>query len=90
MTNAQLIARLQDVLGEDKVAINASKTEHYRTGWRSGGGSALAVVFPDNLLSFWRVLQACVDANCIMIMQAANTGLTEALGVATTSGIGYL
>lgn len=77
MTNDELITRLQSILGDDKVATNAGKTEHYRTGWRSGGGSALAVVFPDNLVSFWQVLKACVEADCIMIMQAANTGLTE-------------
>lgn len=77
MTNDELITRLQSILGDDKVATNAGKTEHYRTGWRSGGGSALAVVFPYDLVSFWQVLKACVDADCIMIMQAANTGLTE-------------
>ncbi len=29
-----------------------------------------------SLLEQWQVLQAAVDANCIVIMQAANTGLT--------------
>ena len=86
MTRDQLVSKLEQLLGQDKVRTSAAKTEHYRTGWRSGGGSALAVVFPDNLLNFWRVLQACVDANCIMIMQAANTGLTEG---STPSGEDY-
>ena len=36
----------------------------------------LAVVRPGNLVQQWRVLQACVDAGKIVIMQAANTGLT--------------
>ncbi len=40
-------------------------------------GEALAVVFPGTLLELWRVLNACVDADKIILMQAANTGLTE-------------
>ncbi|STT47511.1 D-lactate dehydrogenase [Klebsiella pneumoniae] len=33
--------------------------------------------FPGTLLELWRVLNACVDADKIILMQAANTGLTE-------------
>ncbi|STI47428.1 D-lactate dehydrogenase [Escherichia coli] len=40
-------------------------------------GDALAVVFPGSLLELWRVLKACVTADKIILMQAANTGLTE-------------
>ena len=43
----------------------------------SGEGDAEAVVLPRTLLEQWRVLKACVAANRIVIMQAANTGLTE-------------
>lgn len=46
-------------------------------GFRSGQGDALAVVFPGSLLELWRVLKACVTADKIILMQAANTGLTE-------------
>ncbi len=46
-------------------------------GFRSGQGDALAVVFPGSLLELWRVLKACVSADKIILMQAANTGLTE-------------
>ncbi|MBU0653623.1 MAG: D-lactate dehydrogenase [Gammaproteobacteria bacterium] len=84
--NHSLISRLQSIVGNEKVATNQRRTEHYRTGFRSGGGSALAVVFPDSLLKLWQVLQACVDANVIIIMQAANTGLTEG---STPSGEDY-
>ncbi|MAG75158.1 MAG: D-lactate dehydrogenase [Colwelliaceae bacterium] len=86
MTNDQLISQLIAVHGEDHVAVNERKTEHYRTGWRSGGGSALAVVFPQTLYAFWQTLEFCVEADCIMIMQAANTGLTEG---STPSGEDY-
>lgn len=86
MNNAQVINQLVEVLDNDRVTTNAKKNEHYRTGWRSGGGSALAVVFPHNLVEFWRILQICVSNDCIMIMQAANTGLTEG---STPSGNEY-
>src|SRR5262249_22988576 len=43
---------------------------------RCGTGPALAVVRPGSLVEQWRVLKACVAANKIIIMQAANTGLT--------------
>lgn len=49
----------------------------YCKGFRSGQGSALAVVFPSTLLAMWRVFKACVEADRIILMQAANTGLTE-------------
>lgn len=35
------------------------------------------MVFPGTLLELWRVLNACVNADKIILMQAANTGLTE-------------
>ena len=86
MNNQQLLAALSKVLGSENIQTQANKTEHYRTGWRSGGGSALAVLFPQNLSAFWHALELCVEADCIMIMQAANTGLTEG---STPSSDGY-
>ncbi|OOE69524.1 D-lactate dehydrogenase [Salinivibrio sp. IB868] len=71
------ISTLTDIVGENNVLTETSQTQHYRTGFRSGGGPALAVIFPTSLVMQWRVLQACVDADVVMIMQAANTGLTE-------------
>ena len=86
MNKAQIIANLVAALSQDKVVTQDSKTEHYRSGWRSGQGSALAVLFPENLLEYWQALQVCVEANCIIILQAANTGLTEG---STPSGNDY-
>lgn len=67
--------------GIDKIGLGAlidpAKTARYRKGFRSGQGDALAVVFPGSLLELWRVLKACVTADKIILMQAANTGLTE-------------
>lgn len=86
MNNNQLLTKFSKLLGEENIASGQEKTEHYRTGWRSGGGGALAVLFPKSLLEFWQVLKLCVEADCIMIMQAANTGLTEG---STPSGDDY-
>ena len=81
-----LLRQLSDIVGEKWLNHNDKQTEHFRTGWRSGGGEALAVVFPQSLIDFWNVLQACVDNDVIIIIQAANTGLTEG---STPSAAGY-
>ncbi|WP_018415220.1 D-lactate dehydrogenase [Teredinibacter turnerae] len=77
MSNSELIRALQQVAGEENVLTSSKQTRYYRTGFRSGEGSAVAVVFPSSLWVQWQVLQACVNAGAIIIMQAANTGLTE-------------
>jgi D-lactate dehydrogenase len=81
-----IIEQFQDVLGDKGVSVNIKSTEHYRTGWRSGGGDAIAILFPKTLMEYWKVLNICVAENCIIIMQAANTGLTEG---STPSGSDY-
>lgn len=77
MTNDELLVRLRDVVGRSHVLTGARATERFRRGFRSGEGEALCVVQPGTLLEQWRVLEACVVADKIVIMQAANTGLTE-------------
>jgi D-lactate dehydrogenase len=86
MNTQQLIKALKDSIGSTKVLTDAQKTTHYRHGFRSGGGDALAVVFPSDLVALWQVLKLCVAADVIVIMQAANTGLTEG---STPSGNNY-
>ncbi|WP_426577658.1 D-lactate dehydrogenase [Xenorhabdus stockiae] len=75
--NQQLLATLTHIVGSAHILTKPQKTERYRTGFRSGQGSALAVVSPGSLLEQWKVFKACVDADKIILMQAANTGLTE-------------
>lgn len=75
--NTVLINELSRLVGQTHVLTDPAKTARYRKGFRSGQGEALAVVFPGTLLELWRVLSACVDADKIILMQAANTGLTE-------------
>lgn len=75
--NSGFIAELTRLVGASHLLTDPAKTARYRKGFRSGQGDALAVVFPGSLLELWRVLQACVNADKIILMQAANTGLTE-------------
>ncbi len=77
MSDQDLIRTLQNICGRRHVLTGARRTARFRKGFRSGEGDALAVVQPGTLLEQWKVLQACVDADKIVIMQAANTGLTE-------------
>lgn len=73
----ELIATLAQITGKKNVRTNRLLTEYYRSGFRSGRGEALAVVWPETLLQQWKVLQACVKHDVIIVMQAAKTGLTE-------------
>ncbi len=75
--NTAFINELTRLVGAPHLLTDAAKTARYRKGFRSGQGDALAVVFPGTLLELWRVLGACVAADKIILMQAANTGLTE-------------
>lgn len=81
-----LVERLRAIVGAKQVLVGAAQTAPYRAGFRWGGGAALAVVRPRRLVELWHVAQACVDAGAIVIMQAANTGLT---GGSTPDGDGY-
>jgi len=81
-----LVARLGTLLGPHHVLTDPARTARYRTGFRFGTGPALAVVEPGTLVEMWRVLAACVEAGVIVILQAANTGLT---GGSTPDGDSY-
>ncbi len=76
MNNRTFVAQLTEIVGSQNILVNERDTEYYRKGFRSGEGSALAVVFPVTLIQQWNILKACVSNNKIVIMQAANTGLT--------------
>ncbi len=77
MTNEGLIKTFRSIVGSRHVLTGERATERFRRGFRSGEGEALCVVQPGTLLEQWKVLQASVAADKIVIMQAANTGLTE-------------
>lgn len=77
MNDTDLLNRFRETVGKRHVITGSRATERFRRGFRSGEGEALCVVQPGSLLEQWRVLEACVEADKIVIMQAANTGLTE-------------
>lgn len=82
-TNAQsLLSRLREIVGDSHV-LTRGAAERYARGYRFGRGPVEAAVRPGSLLEMWRVAQACVAADRIVIVQAANTGLT---GGSTPSG----
>ncbi len=77
MDDPDLLRSLRDIVGRRHVITGRRATERFRKGYRSGEGDVLAVVQPGSLVEQWRVLKACVAADKIVILQAANTGLTE-------------
>ena len=81
-----LLAKLRDAVGRTHVLTGDRATRRYRKGYRFGDGPVVAVVRPGTLLELWRVLQVIVAAGRIVLMQAANTGLT---GGSTPDGDGY-
>lgn len=81
-----LIAVLRDIVGRRHLLTRPGATRPYATGYRFGGGSVLAVAVPASLVEMWRVAKACCDADAILIVQAANTGLT---GGSTPRAEGY-
>ncbi|WP_052365358.1 D-lactate dehydrogenase [Halotalea alkalilenta] len=82
----RLIERLEAIVGPRETLTDERSTRRYRKGFRFGEGRALAVVRPGSLVEQWRVVKACVEADVIVIMQAANTGLT---GGSTPDGNDY-
>ncbi|MEH6689253.1 MAG: D-lactate dehydrogenase [Halopseudomonas sabulinigri] len=83
---SELLEHFQALVGQRHVLTGDQQTRRFRKGHRTGEGQVLAVVQPGTLLEQWKVLEAAVAADCIVIMQAANTGLT---GGSTPDGDNY-
>jgi D-lactate dehydrogenase (quinone) len=86
VTHEGLLARLRKIVGRRHVLTRSDQTRWFRTGFRFGGGPVLAAVKPGSLVELWQVLRACVTNDKVVIMQAANTGLT---GGSTPDGENY-
>ena len=71
-----MIQELIDIIGSKYVITASWKKTPYSNGWRYGNGEAHAVVRPGSLIELWKILKVCLKADVIVIMQAANTGLT--------------
>ena len=76
-SNTQLVETFRQIVGAHHVIINRHSMESFCRGYRSGTGTALAVVRPGSLVEQWKILKACISADKIVIMQAENTSLTE-------------
>ena len=86
MKHTNIINKLKKIIGDEYVLTSEWNKLPYSKGWRYGAGNALAVLKPSKLSDIWKILQVCVEEDIIVIMQAANTGLT---GGSTPFGNNY-
>ena len=80
------INKLQKICGIPYILTKEWHKDSYCKGWRYGNGKAITVMRPGNLIELWEVLKICNEFDVIIIMQAANTGLT---GGSTPDGNNY-
>lgn len=83
---AALIARLRSIVGARNLLTQSKAISRFARGYRVGGGRVELVIRPARLSAFWLALQACHAHGRIVILQAANTGLT---GGSTPDGDDY-
>ncbi len=86
MQAPNLEKELISIVGKNNVLTGDKETKSYRTGIRVGYGAAKAVVIPRNLIQLWKSVKLCLESDSILIIQAANTGLT---GGSTPDGDEY-
>ena len=80
------IKKLQKICGSSYILTKEWNKESYCKGWRYGSGKAALVIRPGSLIELWKTLEICNEFDVIIIMQAANTGLT---GGSTPDGNNY-
>ena len=85
-THKKIIQDLRQITGNKNLLTKQWNKQTYSKGWRYGSGEALAVASPGSLLEIWKLLEVCVLNDVIVLMQAANTGLT---GGSTPDGNDY-
>ena len=84
--NSTVISEFNSVIGNKFVITQKWQKQPFVNGWRYGNGDALAILKPGTLLELWKLIKICVSNDFIIIMQAANTGLT---GGSTPYGKNY-
>jgi len=84
--NNKILNKISEIVNSKHLITDKSGMQPYCKGYRYGSGDALAVAKPGTLLEMWQVLSLCVKADIIVILQAANTGLT---GGSTPYAKGY-
>ena len=73
---SKTIKDIESIVGKRQLITARWRKQPYSKGWRYGEGKAFAVAKPKSLIEIWKILEICVRDNIIIIMQAANTGLT--------------
>ena len=86
MENVTVIKDLIEISGKKYTLTDDAAMQPFCKGFRFGAGKAIAVVKPKTLTELWKLLKVCVKADIIVVMQAANTGLT---GGSTPNGNDY-
>ncbi len=81
-----ILEEMRRVVGERNVLTHPRRITRFVEGFRFGGGPVEAVVRPGTLVEMWRTIKLAVSADCTVIFQAANTGLT---GGSTPWGSSY-
>ena len=81
LTSAQkeLPTRLSKIVGPNNVldgSVQTTQTMPFLKGARLGSGTALCIVTPRTLHDVVQIAQAIVDADCVILPQGQNTGLT--------------
>ncbi len=76
--HVELISKLKEICGNENVMTSEMEKKIYCTGARikHENGTALAVITPTTLRDVVKALQVIVDAQCVVLPQGANTGLT--------------
>lgn len=67
---------LRAIVGRAHLITSPAAVRPFCTAFRGSTATALAVVRPGSLLELWRVLGVCIGERKVVILQAANTGLT--------------
>ena len=60
LTQDELIQQFNNIVGTKKVLTKLTQTAYYRSGFRSGNGAALAVVFPNTILEQWKLIEVFI------------------------------
>ena len=76
MSIKNIISEIKKISGSKYIITEDWRKQPYSKGWRYGKGNAFAVIKPGTLIEIWKILELCVKEDIIIIMQAANTGLT--------------
>ncbi|MBS0983649.1 D-lactate dehydrogenase [Gluconobacter cerinus] len=84
--NTVFLDALRSIVGRRHVLTKPNATYRFRKGYRFGLGDVLAVLQPGSLVELWKTAKLCAESGKIIIMQAANTGLT---GGSTPDGNDY-